>query len=151
VARIIVLDSGPLGLACDRPSKLEVARFKAWQVRAWANGAFLVIPEIADYEVRRELIRQQLTDSVRRLDELRNEKVYASITTEVMKKAAELWADARRRGVPTAGDDRLDGDVIVAAQALLYGGHGDELFVATDNERHLSRFLKAQRWQKIIP
>ncbi|HMB03938.1 MAG TPA: PIN domain-containing protein [Isosphaeraceae bacterium] len=151
MARIIVLDSGPLGLACQGPNKPEVRTITRWRIRAWANGALLVIPEIADYEVRRELLRAGAMAGVRRLDALRDELAYAPITTEAMRKAAELWAGARRRGVPTASDDRLDADAIVAAQALLYVGHGDDLTVATDNVRHLSRFLDAQPWEAITP
>jgi predicted nucleic acid-binding protein len=88
---------------------------------------------------------------VRRLGALRDEMANAPITTEAMRKAAELWAGARRRGVPTAGEDCLDADAIVAAQAVLYVGHGDDLTVATDNVRHLSRFLDAQPWEAITP
>jgi predicted nucleic acid-binding protein len=129
-----------------------------WWTQAWAGGAMLVIPEIADYEVRRELLRKPLPDAVRRLDSLQDKFRYAAITTGVMHKAADLWADARRQGHPTADDKALDADVIVVAQALLFAGLGDKLTVATDNVRHLSRFLDAQgqtldarSWKDIKP
>jgi hypothetical protein len=68
-----------------------------------------------------------------------------------MRRAAELWAGSRHKGRPTADDKALDADVIVAAQAIEFAGHGDRLTVATENSRHLSRFLDAQRWEAITP
>jgi hypothetical protein len=61
-----------------------------------------------------------------------------------MLKAAELCATARRAGLPTAPPDALDGDVILAAQAMLSRGLGVAVTVATDNVGHLARFVDAQ-------
>ena len=153
--RIIVLDSGPLGLACGNPGKPEVSNITIWWSVAQANGALVVIPEIADYEVRRGLILDQKSNpnhaGVKRLDKLRSQLACAPLTTEVMRKAAELWADARYHGRATAADKALDGDLIVAAQALLFAGRGDILTVATDNVKHLSRYLDAHEWDAITP
>jgi hypothetical protein len=150
VARIIVLDAGPLGLlAGDRRRNLKVDAIIDWKIQARANGAIIIVPEIADYEVRRELLRVNAMSGVKRLNALRTELFYAPISTEVMQRAAELWAEARRQGLPTADDKALDGDVIVAAQAMNCVGHGDLLTVATDNARHLSRFLEAREWDEI--
>ncbi len=87
---------------------------------------------------------------MRRLDQLKAVLPYAKITTEVMLKAAELWAEARRSGQPTSDPKALDGDVILAAQALLAGEGGDEVVVATTNVGHLVRFVSAKDWQEII-
>ncbi len=66
-----------------------------------------------------------------------------------MLKAAELWATARKGGYPTAAPDALDGDVILAAQALLLKDEGNEVVIATTNVGHLSRFIDAREWQNI--
>jgi predicted nucleic acid-binding protein len=93
--------------------------------RAWLSGRALqgirfIVPEIADYEVRRELLRLNLSGAVARLDAFNNALPdrYLPITTASIRRAAELWAEIRKRGVPTSHPKELDGDVIVAAQAL---------------------------------
>ncbi len=68
-----------------------------------------------------------------------------------MLRAAELWAAARRAAMPTASPDALDGDVILAAQAILSAGAGDIVTVATDNGGHLAQFVDAQPWEKVAP
>jgi hypothetical protein len=50
----------------------------------------------------------------------------------------------RRHGVPTADPRELDGDAILAAQALQA-----QAIVVTDNVRHLSRFVEAKSWTDI--
>ncbi|NES23439.1 MAG: type II toxin-antitoxin system VapC family toxin [Symploca sp. SIO3E6] len=74
---------------------------------------------------------------------------YCPITTEVMLKAAELWAEARNRGKPTADPNALDGDVILAAQAKLLTDRGNEVIIATTNVSHLSQFVDAREWRLI--
>ncbi|HLO85833.1 MAG TPA: hypothetical protein VK203_12615 [Nostocaceae cyanobacterium] len=62
------------------------------------------------------------------------------ITPETMLKAAELWAWVRSQGKPTASNDSLDGDVILAAQAILQLESFDEVIVITTNVKHLLPF-----------
>jgi len=66
-----------------------------------------------------------------------------------MLQAAELWAVARRTGQPTADPKALDGDVILATQALLVQNDGHEVIVATSNVGHLARFIATADWQAI--
>src|SRR5208337_785980 len=68
MARLILLDSGPLGLIVRAPSKPQVVRCLTWLKAASATGAIVVIPEIADYEVRRELLRIRAVGSLGRLE-----------------------------------------------------------------------------------
>jgi len=77
--------------------------------------------------------------------------LYAPITTDIMLKAAELWAAARLAGAVTAPPEAIDGDVILAASALLSAGPADVVTVATDNVAHLGRFVHAQQWESIVP
>ncbi|MGP0062443.1 MAG: hypothetical protein ACLQGP_02415 [Isosphaeraceae bacterium] len=152
MARIIVLDSGPLGDACRRRGHPDVEHLTLWLHQVMANGSMLAIPEIADYEVRRGLLWDGAVDGIERLSQLRNDlRHYIPITTAAMRKAAELWADARRKGVGTADVRAIDADVIPVAQAMVFTGLDDSLLVATYNERHLSRYVNARHWNAISP
>ena len=99
--------------------------------------------------MRRKLIHIRATASIRRLDQIKATLDYASLTTDVMLLAADLWASARSAGLPTAAPEALDGDCILAAQALLAIGPIDTVTVATDNIAHLSRFVDARLWETI--
>jgi len=107
------------------------------------------VPEIADYEVRRELLRARKFRGLQRLDKVKSDFEYLIITTELMLRAAQLWADARNAGVPTADRHALDGDVILCAQANILIDAGIDVVIASDNAVHLSRFAPAARWQDI--
>lgn len=123
----------------------------------WVNDLLaaahrLIVPEIADYEVRRELLRANLHPSVGRLDALKRTLEYLPLTTEAMLQAAAFWAQARQAGRPTAPDPALDGDVILAAQAaILARSSPDPVLIATTNVGHLARFASAQLWHGIRP
>ena len=55
----------------------------------------VVVPEVADYEVRRELILARLELSLARLASVRAAARFEPITSEIMLAAARIWADAR--------------------------------------------------------
>jgi predicted nucleic acid-binding protein len=149
VSRLVVLDTGPLGMLSNPKVTPENLRIQQWVDRLLAAGTEVVIPEVADYEVRRELIRARKARGLARLDDLKDRLDYLPITTAAMLRAAALWAQARGQGVPTADDKALDADVILATQALLAGGEGDEVIVATTNVGHLARFVDAREWSAI--
>ncbi|NER37219.1 MAG: type II toxin-antitoxin system VapC family toxin [Oscillatoria sp. SIO1A7] len=150
MSKAIVLDSGVLGMLTNpKTSSDDCEKCKIWFRSLRSSGYKMMLPEIADYEVRRELIRAGKSAGIMRLNEFKNFAIYLPITTEVMLLAAELWAEARRLGRPTADPKALDGDVILAAQARLVATVGNEVVVATTNVRHLSLFVDAREWQLI--
>jgi predicted nucleic acid-binding protein len=120
-----------------------------WVRSLLLKGYKVKLPEIADYEVRRELLRAKKLAGVKRLDDWKQRLEYLPITTPVILNAAELWAASRQAGIPTADPKELDGDVILAAQALLEGEDGEAVVIATTNVGHLSRFVDAREWQNI--
>ena len=66
-----------------------------------------------------------------------------------MRLAAELWAQARAAGMPTADRHALDGDAIVAAQAITTAIPSSDFVVASTNVIPISRFVNAQLWSAI--
>jgi predicted nucleic acid-binding protein len=144
VTPVVLLDSGPLGLLCHSRRSLVTAACKQWLSSLLARGRRVLVPEIADYEVRRELLRIGRKAAIVRLDALALATEYLPITTTAMRRAAELWGQARQQGQPTAGDNTIDGDMILAAQALTLGAPA--AVIATTNVGHLSRFVQADLW-----
>jgi predicted nucleic acid-binding protein len=146
----LLLDTGILGRLCH--PRIEQHRpFTEWLARRLDRGgrAGVILPEIADYELRRKLLHLRLKHprsrtGLARLDQLVEVLVYLPLSTPVMRRAAELWARARASGLPTAGEAELDGDIILAAQAQMADGT-----VVTMNPRHLSRFVPVVDWQTI--
>ncbi len=149
--RLVFLDSKPLGLLANPGRNPEARRCQQWARDLLAAGVYVFVPEICDYEVRRKLIHVGSTSGLIRLDRLRIGYDYAPITTDIMLKAAELWAQARSRGQGTSAPEALDADAILAASALLSAGPGDVVTVATDNVSHLGQFIDAQPWERIVP
>jgi predicted nucleic acid-binding protein len=142
----ILLDTGPLGMITNRPGNPECQAIQQW-FNALSDR--ILLPEISDYELRRELIRAKKLRGLRQLDQLKTSIPYLPITTQTMLKAAELWAEARNQGYPTAPPDALDGDVILAAQALILEEQGHNTIIVTTNVGHLSRFTTALTWREI--
>ncbi len=148
MSKIVLLDSGPLGMVTTPKATSPIYQeCKIWFNSLEGNGYTVILPEIADYEVRRELILANKLTGIQGLDELKAILTYLPITTSVMLKAAELWAQARRTGRLTADPKALDGDVILAAQAMSVMGEGNEVLIATTNVGHLSQFIDAREWR----
>ena len=147
----LLLDTGILGQLCH-PRKKQNRPVTEWLSKLLKQPAqdFLAfVPEIADYELRRKLLHliagdQAKVRSIERLNELGVLLEYLRLDTPTMKKAAELWAESRRKGRPTAEEAALDGDVILAAQALSVAGT-----IVTTNRKHLDQFVPAKDWTEI--
>jgi len=146
MARIVVLDSGPFGLIAGPGRSPVAARCQGWVRGLLARGIRVVVPEVVDYEIRREMLMNGATAGIARLDRILAGFEFAPITRDVMLRAAEFWAVARRGGFPGAHPEALDVDVIIAATAELIAGPGDTVTVATGNVGHLGRFVDARTW-----
>ena len=152
MAQFALLDAGPLGLACCQPSQAKTIRCESWLSGLQASGVVILIPAIADYEVRRELIRTGATAKLDRLARLRRRFNWVDITSEALEQAAEFWAILRQSGRPTAGNDALDADAILAGMASTMAQPGDSVVIATTNVKHLARFsgIDARLWETIV-
>lgn len=145
----LLLDTNLLGKLCHPKQYADV---KAWfsEILGRPSSITVALPEVADYELRRALIRgirqQQIEPkSLDRLNAFGKLLDYQALTTPVMQDAASLWAQARIGGYPTAPEEALDGDVILAAQA-----REEPAVVVTSNRKHLTRYgVEAKDWSEI--
>jgi predicted nucleic acid-binding protein len=127
-----------LGQICH-PRKHQDVR--AWFGRAAREHEFL-ISEVADYELRRELLRIDSQKSLARLDELARELRYLPTTTATWHAAVQLWAEQRSAGRVTS--DGLDGDLLIAIQAI------EALaVVVTTNAKHFKNIVDALSWTDV--
>ena len=150
----VFLDAGPLGLiTAPQKSTLEPVAIAQWVFDMEAAGHRFIVPAIADYEVRRELIRARKLRGINRLDTFNaaDPERFLHITETALSLAAELWARARNAGTPTADAKELDCDILIAAQVLDVGLELSEFVIATVNVGHLARFPPADKWQNIKP
>lgn len=143
----MLLDAGPLGLVTNPRRSAQSLSCAQWLRELVTSGGRVIVPEIADYEVRRELHRANNSEGLLRLDAVAGMLEYLPLTTRAMHQAARFWAIARQQGFPTADDRTIDGDVILAAQAATLDAPG--AVIATTNVGHLSRFVPADLWQNI--
>lgn len=148
--RYIFLDAGPLGLLCKGSSNIKAERCREWSRQVQGMGYDVLVPEIADYEIRREFIRIGNEDWLRQLDAL-SSVALVPITRAAMVRAAEFWAMLRNNGLGTAPPEALDADAILAAQAVTAARPEDTVIIATTNVGHLERFpgVVAQPWEYI--
>lgn len=149
--RSIVLDSGPLGLICYSPGFPVGDECRQWVARHLATGIQVLVPAIANYELRRELIRLNNANSISMLDRFISSEAgrYIQLSDGQLQLAAELWAETRKRGRPLADPHALDVDVILAAQVRSVEAASQPCVVATTNVSHLSLLVDARDWRTI--
>jgi len=73
-----------------------------------------VIPEIVDYEVRRELLRSRKLSSIAELDNLKADLVYLPINTVALLKAAERPG----KYIGQAGPEQVGADLVMFYDAV---------------------------------
>ena len=150
----IVLDESPLSLLTQKNGHSQGDACKAWYAGLIQKGHRFYVPEIADFELRRELLRSGKTAAVARLDAFISATAdrYLPLTTPQVRLAAALWARVRNQGRTTAPPDALDGDTLIAAQAEAFNPAAFGLsvsVVATANVGHLSALTQAVLWSDI--
>jgi predicted nucleic acid-binding protein len=153
MSRTIILDTSPLSLLSNPKRPPETVSILAWAVSMRRAGHRFVVPAIADYEVRRELERAGKINGLAALDAWNNVAPdrYLPLTDAALRLGSKLWARARNMGVATADPKELDGDVLIAAQALDLGIPLSDFVIATVNVGHLSLFVPADLWSNIVP
>ena len=88
MSRVVFLDAGPLGLLSNpKPSPVALACTQ-WLHSHVAGGTRVVVPEIADYEVRRELLRANKKAGTARLNAISRLAEYQPITTAAITSSS---------------------------------------------------------------
>jgi hypothetical protein len=146
---IILLDTGPLGLVTHPLGSANSDACNQWLRYQITIGTRVLVAGIADYELRREMLLNQNTKGIIKLNNLNTIVGFDPITTAVMNQAAIFWAQARKMGKRTAPDAALDGDMILSAHASLITDRGHNLTVVTTNVKHLDLFCNACLWTDI--
>jgi hypothetical protein len=123
-----------------------------------------LLPEIADYEVRRNEILETLIGpfgpcqsaaAIHLLDQLKATITYVPLTTPMVLLAAALWADQRKGHGKRhrSRSPKLDGDVILTAQAIEMSRGRDQIVIATMNLKDFLFFatptVTAKEWNTI--
>ena len=156
---ILILDSNILALLVtnideklseDQKLTTEIYQCTEWFYRLLSKGARIIVSDICDYELRRELIGIK-SKSVQELDRLRDLIEFQPVTFAVLEKAAELWAEARYLSQSNKIKDNIDVDCILAAQWCLLKEQnpGRKVIIATKNIKDFQRVTDCEVWQNI--
>lgn len=151
---LILLDAGLVGLLITSNRKINRG-VEAEAAQAWFDATAekihkFVITDITHYEVFRGLLFKGSSAKIRRLGDLLSATTALTIDIGTWQRAAHIWAEARKRGLPTAHEQSLDGDAVLAAVATILAEAGDPVVVATTNVRHLATLgADARGWRDI--
>lgn len=152
MSRIVLLDTGPLGYIVHPNDTGDLGRCKQWLEQLQTANVMVKVPQIADYELRRELIRMPSPASIALLNKLiKATGGLVRISIGTMQRAAQLWAQSRNVHRPNSGDEALDGDMILCAHALLLTEKRNVVEIATTNVKDLKDYTTAKLWSDILP
>lgn len=150
----LVLDSTPLGLLVQKLGDAEGAACKTWLVRLEAFGCRFFVPEIADFALRRVLLRSGETAALARLDAFvaAEPDRFLPLATPALRLAATLWAQGPPRDKRRPPPSSLTEDCVLAAQARLLVStvRGlSPLLIATDHPERFRSLAPAHLWREI--
>ena len=146
---LIVLDTNVAGRLTRQERGGLYGECKRWFLELLLNGHRATLPAVADYELRRGLLLLNASRQLRELDSLALRATILPATPTVLGRAASLWADLRRQGLMTAPDRDVNFDIVLGAHAQLLAESGEDVVIATENARHLSRVAAARHWREI--
>lgn len=150
----VLIDTNILGKLCHPHAPSNKPVVDAFEIALLSNKYLFLIPEIVDYELRRKYLHQIYSSNTQlnnfgknclsNLDVFCNPINFLPLNTNAMKKAADLWGNARAIGKGTSSPTSLDADVILAGQAIEANG-----IVLTENVKHLSVYVNTLTWQNL--
>lgn len=99
---IVLLDSGILHTLVSTSKVKEVIDCQDWFYYLLSRSALVVTSAICNYEVKRELIRRKKIQEINNLNQLKALIDFLPVNESTLELAAELWAEARNKGLPTS-------------------------------------------------
>ena len=90
---VVVLDTSPLGILANPRNPPHVIACRQWVARLQVAGWRLILPEIADYEVRRELIHRNSINGLANLDWLGRQFEYLPLNTAAMRQGRRVLGE----------------------------------------------------------
>lgn len=151
---IIILDTFPTSSTGKLLGKIPTLldRCQQWIGACETAGHRMIVPAISYYEALREMEMRRATGQIARLKTFcLTTNRFLPLTTNHLELAAQLWGQTRRAGQPTADPQALDGDVILAAQAIALGFPPSQFIIATTNPGHITRYAPCDLWTNITP
>lgn len=141
MSHLILLDSAPLGYLCN-PRNIEKTRF--FKNKLKDLEVILYLPEIIDYELRRNLELEGFSKSINLLDQFRQRHQILWLESDDFLKAAELWSWCRKEGYATTENKGIDIDVILVSQALSQLRNFYKVIILTADIGDLSIFCELE-------
>mgnify|MGYP006274435357 CR=1 FL=1 len=89
---------------------------------------------ITRYEILRGLKAKGATKQISLFNNFCAKNIVLPLTDEIVIKASDIYADLKKRGLPTG-----DADILIAASALVLG-----VAVVTNNQAHFQRIPQLQ-------
>jgi toxin FitB len=134
---LIILDSAPLGFFCNPKNR---DNYKKLSNFVKSLNFSIGVPEIIDYELRRNLELENLQKSISLLSQFQQRRQLISLESEDLIRAAELWAWCRKQGSTTTENKGIDIDVILVSQALSRKDFFNKVVILTIDTGDLSVF-----------
>lgn len=154
---IVFIDTSILGLLCNPNGNPEAKKCNEWLLKLLCKSVRVVTSVICEYETKRSLILARMenksSEGIEVLDKFKEEGVieFLPVTEEVANIAADNWADAEKKGQPTADAKDINIDMIICGhwRALKNKYPGRYIVIATTNIGHLQRYAEAELWENI--
>ena len=96
---------------------------------------------ITQYEIMRGLKAKGATKQIADFENFCSQNTILSLSEDIISKAAEIYADLRKRGELIG-----DADILIAATAIV-----NKLGIVTNNEKHFQRIseLHVENWLQV--
>jgi predicted nucleic acid-binding protein len=135
-----MLDTNVLVQLCHPTRYRDVQEWFRSLLLSGADSLEILISVLADYELRRVLIRRGANASLARLDDLTRSIRYIPVTAENVRRAAEISAR-----LAADGQHVSDVDSLMAAQAIAEGA----VLVTSDRSLQKVPGLTAKDWSEL--